>query len=65
MTGSGGFQRVEMEGLMITIHVEPEGKAKHRGVLVLEAELSRRSGLPNAGVPDAQHGLEPPPCGET
>ena len=25
----------EMEGLMITIHVEPEGKAKHRGVLVL------------------------------
>jgi cation diffusion facilitator family transporter len=27
--------RAEMEGLMITIHVEPEGKAKHRGVLVL------------------------------
>ncbi len=25
----------EMEGLMITIHVEPEGKAKHRGVIVL------------------------------
>jgi cation diffusion facilitator family transporter len=25
----------EMEGLVITIHVEPEGKAKHRGVLVL------------------------------
>jgi hypothetical protein len=24
-----------MEGLMITIHVEPEGKAKHQGVLVL------------------------------
>jgi cation diffusion facilitator family transporter len=27
--------KAEMEGLMITIHVEPEGKAKHRGVLVL------------------------------
>ncbi len=27
--------RAEMEGLMITIHVEPEGKAKHRGVIVL------------------------------
>jgi cation diffusion facilitator family transporter len=27
--------RSEMEGLRITIHVEPEGKAKHRGVLVL------------------------------
>lgn len=25
----------EMEGLMISIHVEPEGKAKHHGVLVL------------------------------
>lgn len=25
----------EMEGLVITIHVEPEGKAKHHGVLVL------------------------------
>jgi len=27
--------RAEMDGLMITIHVEPEGKAKHTGVLVL------------------------------
>jgi cation diffusion facilitator family transporter len=27
--------KAEMEGLLITIHVEPEGKAKHRGVLVL------------------------------
>ncbi len=27
--------RTEMEGLMITIHVEPEGKAKHHGILVL------------------------------
>jgi cation diffusion facilitator family transporter len=27
--------KAEMEGLMITIHVEPEGKAKHQGVLVL------------------------------
>ncbi len=27
--------REEMEHLMITIHVEPEGKAKHHGVLVL------------------------------
>ena len=27
--------KAEMEGLMITIHVEPEGKAKHLGVLVL------------------------------
>ena len=27
--------KAEMEGLMITIHVEPEGKAKHRGVIVL------------------------------
>ncbi len=27
--------RAEMQGLMITIHVEPEGKAKHRGVIVL------------------------------
>jgi cation diffusion facilitator family transporter len=27
--------RAEMEGLRITIHVEPEGKAKHRGVIVL------------------------------
>ncbi len=27
--------KAEMEGLMITIHVEPEGKAKHHGVLVL------------------------------
>ena len=27
--------KAEMDGLMITIHVEPEGKAKHRGVLVL------------------------------
>jgi divalent metal cation (Fe/Co/Zn/Cd) transporter len=25
----------EMEGLMITIHIEPEGKAKHRGVIVI------------------------------
>lgn len=25
----------EMDGLVITIHVEPEGKAKHQGVLVL------------------------------
>lgn len=27
--------KVEMDGLMITIHVEPEAKAKHHGVLVL------------------------------
>jgi cation diffusion facilitator family transporter len=27
--------RAEMEGLRITIHIEPEGKAKHRGVIVL------------------------------
>ena len=27
--------KAEMEGLMITIHVEPEGKAKHRGVIVI------------------------------
>ncbi len=27
--------KAEMEGLVITIHVEPEGKAKHRGVIVL------------------------------
>ncbi len=27
--------KAEMEGLVITIHVKPEGKAKHRGVLVL------------------------------
>lgn len=27
--------KAEMEGLMITIHVEPDAKAKHRGVLVL------------------------------
>jgi cation diffusion facilitator family transporter len=27
--------KAEMEGLTITIHVEPEGKAKHHGVLVL------------------------------
>ena len=27
--------KAEMDGLMITIHVEPEGKAKHHGVLVL------------------------------
>lgn len=27
--------RAEIEGLIITIHVEPEGKAKHRGVIVL------------------------------
>lgn len=27
--------KAEMEGLMITIHVEPEAKAKHHGVLVL------------------------------
>jgi cation diffusion facilitator family transporter len=27
--------KLEMEGLVITIHVEPEGKAKHRGVIVL------------------------------
>ena len=27
--------RAEVEGLVVTIHVEPEGKAKHRGVLVL------------------------------
>ena len=27
--------KAEMEGLMITIHVEPEGKAKHHGILVL------------------------------
>ena len=25
----------EVEDLIVTIHVEPEGKAKHRGVLVL------------------------------
>jgi cation diffusion facilitator family transporter len=27
--------KAEMEGMLITIHVEPEGKAKHQGVLVL------------------------------
>jgi cation diffusion facilitator family transporter len=27
--------KAEMNELVITIHVEPEGKAKHRGVLVL------------------------------
>ena len=27
--------RQEVPGLVITIHVEPEGKAKHHGVLVL------------------------------
>ena len=27
--------KAEMEGLVITIHIEPEGKAKHSGVLVL------------------------------
>ncbi len=27
--------KAEVEGLTITIHVEPEGKAKHRGVIVL------------------------------
>src|SRR6185437_3257792 len=27
--------KAEMEHLMITIHVEPEGKAKHQGILVL------------------------------
>ncbi len=27
--------KAEMEGLMITIHVEPEGKAKHLGIMVL------------------------------
>jgi cation diffusion facilitator family transporter len=27
--------KAEIEGAVITIHVEPEGKAKHRGVLVL------------------------------
>jgi cation diffusion facilitator family transporter len=27
--------KAEMDGLMITIHVEPEGKAKHQGVPVL------------------------------
>jgi divalent metal cation (Fe/Co/Zn/Cd) transporter len=27
--------KAELQGLMITIHVEPEGKAKHHGVLVL------------------------------
>ncbi len=27
--------KAAMEGLVITIHVEPEGKAKHRGVIVL------------------------------
>ncbi len=27
--------RAEIEGAVITIHVEPEGKAKHRGVVVL------------------------------
>jgi divalent metal cation (Fe/Co/Zn/Cd) transporter len=30
-----GALKAEMEGLNITIHVEPEGKAKHHGVLVL------------------------------
>ena len=27
--------RAEMAGIMVTIHVEPEGKAKHRGVVVV------------------------------
>jgi cation diffusion facilitator family transporter len=27
--------KAELEGLMITIHVEPEGKAKHHGILVI------------------------------
>jgi len=27
--------KAEMHGMMITIHVEPEGKAKHQGVIVL------------------------------
>ncbi|MGI4953181.1 MAG: cation diffusion facilitator family transporter [Janthinobacterium lividum] len=30
-----GALKAEVEGLIVTIHVEPEGKAKHRGVLVL------------------------------
>ena len=30
-----GALKAEMEGLVITIHVEPEGKAKHHGVPVL------------------------------
>ena len=27
--------KTELDGIVVTIHVEPEGKAKHRGVLVL------------------------------
>jgi divalent metal cation (Fe/Co/Zn/Cd) transporter len=27
--------KAEMPGVVITIHVEPDGKAKHEGVLVL------------------------------
>ena len=30
-----GALKAEVDGLVVTIHVEPEGKAKHRGVLVL------------------------------
>ena len=30
-----GALKTEIDGATITIHVEPEGKAKHRGVLVL------------------------------
>ncbi len=30
-----GALKDEVAGLVVTIHVEPEGKAKHRGVLVL------------------------------
>lgn len=30
-----GALKSEMDGLKITIHVEPEGKAKHKGILVL------------------------------
>ncbi len=27
--------KAEVDGAVITIHVEPEGKAKHQGILVL------------------------------
>ena len=30
-----GALRAEDEGLRVTIHVEPEGKAKHTGVVVI------------------------------
>jgi cation diffusion facilitator family transporter len=43
--------KAEIEGLVITIHVEPDGKAKHSGIVVLGVALALLLAFPAAAKP--------------